>query len=180
LLLCEQIFRIARGSLRSGGNTAKYEQIHLSSRLDAAGHRVAAAGSPTMGKGALVTYESGDFFRLLLQIRGSIFDNVLSKVRPGCPAAMPRRAREPDFFSREQKSAPPQSRPAPVLLSRADRVNVLTVTARLQLIIVSVLSIVAAILHAQGYLNNDNGTAINSIVRSPTASQRSNRPYRRG
>ena len=60
-----------------------------------------------MGKGALVTYESGDFFRLLLQIRGSIFDNVLSKVRPGCPAAMPRRAREPDFFSREQKSAPP-------------------------------------------------------------------------
>ena len=61
-----------------------------------------------MGKGALVTYESGDFFRLLLQIRGSIFDNVLSKVRPGCPAAMPRRAREPDFFfSRTEKRPPP-------------------------------------------------------------------------
>ena len=107
LLLCEQIFRIARGSLRSGGNTAKYEQIHLSTYH---GHRVAAAGSPTMGKGALVTYESGDFFRLLLQIRGSIFDNVLSKVRPGCPAAMPRRAREPDFFfSRTEKRPPPVS-----------------------------------------------------------------------
>lgn len=35
-----------------------------------------------MGKGGLVTYESSDFFRLLFQIRGSIFDNVLSKVRP--------------------------------------------------------------------------------------------------
>ena len=34
-----------------------------------------------MGKGGLVTYESSDFFKLLFQIRGSIFDNVLSKVR---------------------------------------------------------------------------------------------------
>ena len=36
----------------------------------------------TMGKGALVAYTNTDFFRLLFQIRGSIFDNVLSKVRP--------------------------------------------------------------------------------------------------
>ena len=34
-----------------------------------------------MGKGGLVTYEASDFFKLLFQIRGSIFDNVLSKVR---------------------------------------------------------------------------------------------------
>ena len=36
----------------------------------------------TMGKGALVAYTNTDFLRLLFQIRGSIFDNVLSKVRP--------------------------------------------------------------------------------------------------
>ena len=33
-----------------------------------------------MGKGGLVSYDSGDFFSLIFQIKGSIFDNVAPKL----------------------------------------------------------------------------------------------------
>ena len=36
------------------------------------------SASFVMGKGGLVTYVASDFFKLIFQIRGSIFDNVLS------------------------------------------------------------------------------------------------------
>ena len=126
---------------------------------------------PTMGKGALVTYEASDFFGLLFQIRGSIFDNVLSKVR-----AKPSLRDIPHRASRSAENRKKSHTPSPVSRSEnaretqspaADRECAVAVTffARVQLIIVSVLSIIAAILNAQGYLSKDNGTAIDRIVR---------------
>jgi len=126
---------------------------------------------PTMGKGALVTYEASDFFGLLFQIRGSIFDNVLSKVR-----AKPSLRDIPHRASRSAENRKKSHTPSPVSRSEnaretqspaADRECAVAVTffARVQLIIVSVLSIIAAILNAQGYLSKDNGTDIDRIVR---------------
>ena len=42
------------------------------------GSRGLESASLDMGKGGRVTYVASDFFKLIFQIRGSIFDNVLS------------------------------------------------------------------------------------------------------
>ena len=47
-------------------------------RKPLAGSRGLESASLDMGKGGLVTYVASDFFKLIFQIRGSIFDNVLS------------------------------------------------------------------------------------------------------
>jgi hypothetical protein len=74
-----------------------------------------------MGKGGLVTYEASDFFKLLFQIRGSIFDNVLSKVRPWPTVArqphatFPSKTRKPFCRARSlHRGLPRRSSGAPI------------------------------------------------------------------
>ena len=59
-------------------STAQRNAIRLAPEAAGWHSRGLESASLDMGKGGLVTYVASDFFKLIFQIRGSIFDNVLS------------------------------------------------------------------------------------------------------